>query len=159
MREISFDMLVEKFLSVPEGVHLATKMALTKSAVEVHKTAVKKFGHYQSAIGPYQAWAVLNPDYVKRKIAAGSPGDDPLIGHNKSKNKVYPTPLRQALTMNVQMMHAQVGTNDPIGKWQEFGTSRIPARPFLRPALYQNEAKIKEIFSESVALGIHSVFK
>jgi HK97 gp10 family phage protein len=159
MREISFDMLIEKFLSVPEGVHLATKTALTKSAVEVHKTATKKFGHYQGAIGPYNAWAVLNPEYVQQKLKAGSKGDDPLIGHSLYSNKVYPTPLRQALTMDVQLTYAKVGTNDPIGEWQEFGTSRIPTRPFLRPALFQNEAKIKEIFSEQVALGMHSVFR
>lgn len=149
-----FDVVVDRLLSSQKGMEIVIKVALTKSGVEVLKTAQQKFGTYQGAVGPYEAWKVLNPDYVKRKIAAGSKGDDPLIGHIKGKNKVYPTPLRQSLTMDVQILHTRVGTNDPIGKWQEFGTSRIPPRPWLRPALYQNESKIKDLFKEAVAASL-----
>ena len=34
--------------------------------------------------------------------------------------------------------------------WHELGTSRIPPRPFLAPALYQNEALIKKAVGEVV---------
>lgn len=42
-----------------------------------------------------------------------------------------------------------------VAEWQEFGTSRIPARPFIRPAIDGNAVKwekvIKTMFSKIVA--------
>ena len=53
-------------------------------------------------------------------------------------------------------MDAAVGTDDPIGEWQEYGTPEaspgtiIPPRPFLRPALYENQEKILENVAEAL---------
>ncbi len=40
----------------------------------------------------------------------------------------------------------KVGTNVLYGIFQEFGTSRMSASPFLRPALAKNLSKIKALF-------------
>ncbi len=42
----------------------------------------------------------------------------------------------------------KVGTNVLYGIFQEFGTSRMSASPFLRPALAKNLSKIKALFKK-----------
>lgn len=149
-------------LSASEGVMMAEmKKAVTKSAVKVQATVKSKFGDYQGAVGPYPAWEPLKEETVKRKLKAGAPGDDPLIGHyeGKSKNHVYPTSLRNSILVEVNGLTGQVGTNDPIGKYHEYGTSRIPPRPFLRTALYQNEDFIKDQFREAVKKALANALR
>ena len=34
--------------------------------------------------------------------------------------------------------YIEVGTDDPVGIYQEFGTSVDPARPFMRPSIAEN---------------------
>ena len=156
MEKVTFAGLMERMIAVPEIVGAEIKVGLTQSAVEVHKTAIEKMGKYQPQIGPFEGWAALAASTVREKLQAGSAGDDPLIGHYPpgQKKSIYPTSLRQSITMEVAEMEAQVGTNDPVGEWQEFGTPTIPPRPFLRPALYQNEEKIKEIMKTTLGMAL-----
>ena len=46
---------------------------------------------------------------------------------------------------------AYVGTNLEYAKYQEFGTSRIPPRPFLGGAIAQEEHRIPEIVHKALA--------
>lgn len=126
--------------------------ALKIAVVKVQSDAKKKFGTYQPAVGPFNEWAKLSDAYLKEKLKAGG-GEDPLIGHysGKRKNSVYPTPLRNSILTEVRDFRGYVGTNDPLGEWHEFGTSRgIPPRPFLRPALYENRDFIKKLFEAAI---------
>lgn len=43
------------------------------------------------------------------------------------------------------------GTNLEYARWVEFGTRFMPARPFIRPAMDENRARIVEEFGEAVA--------
>ncbi len=47
-----------------------------------------------------------------------------------------------------------VGTNVEYAAFQEFGTSKSPAQPFLTPALNGNKAAIKAIISAAVKRGV-----
>lgn len=157
--QVTFSQLVAKMTAMPGKLELAAGTALKKAAVEVHKTAVAKFGEYQPAVGPYPAWELLTVGTLHQKMDLAGGGSDPLIGHypKGEENSLYPVPLRQSLTIEVDehAMVAYVGTNDPVAKWQEFGTSRgIPPRPFLRPALYENEDYIKRVLSEAVGAAL-----
>ncbi|WP_088187545.1 hypothetical protein [Desulfosporosinus sp. FKA] len=163
MRQITFSQLITKLVEAPAKVDTAAIVALKKCAVEVQKTAQEKFGEYQPAVGPYPAWNQLADSTIEQKAQAGG-GEDPLIGHypNSSGNKLYPTNLRQSLTIKIHesALAAEVGTNNPIGKWQEFGTAdgeRIPPRPFLRPALYENEDYIKKALKEALGTAFFSI--
>ena len=40
-----------------------------------------------------------------------------------------------------------VGTNDPVGRWLEFGTSKMAARPWLRPALEGVISRAEQFFN------------
>ncbi|MCF8566909.1 hypothetical protein LLE49_19505 [Alicyclobacillus tolerans] len=145
---------------MPVEIDAAAYEALVKAAVEVQKTAVEKFGHYQSSYGPFEAWAALAPSTIAQKLKAGSQGDDPLIGHSVHKRSIYPTSLRQSITMQVDKatLTAQVGTNDPLGEWHEYGYEEFnvhyPPRPFLRPALYQKEEWIRQTMKEAIGMGL-----
>lgn len=161
MENISFTRMMEKLIEIPEAIDAEIKTGLTKCVVQVHKTAVEKFGEYQPQVGPYEPWALLTLETLHRKLdLGGASGPDPLIGHYEKGNSVYPVPLRQSLSMKVEHLNGYVGTNDPIGEWQEFGTPKgIPPRPFLRPALYQNEEWIKKTMEEALGIGMVGIFR
>jgi HK97 gp10 family phage protein len=124
--------------------------AVAEGAVKVQSTAKSKFGTYQPGVGGFPAWAPLAESTIKQKERAGG-GEDPLIGHYVSKRGGRAGgQLRGSILTQIGVMEATVGTNDKIGTYQEFGTSRIPPRPFLRPALYQNQAEIMTAFRKAL---------
>ncbi|WOJ89902.1 hypothetical protein RZS28_00880 [Methylocapsa polymorpha] len=49
-----------------------------------------------------------------------------------------------------------VGTNSPIAKYQEFGTSKIPPRPFLGGALAAKGEEVAECFGGALKATIES---
>ena len=163
MRQVTLPQLIQKFIEAPKKVDAQVLIALKKSAVEVQKTAQEKFGEYQPEIGPFPAWELLTIDTLHQKMdLAGSPGPDPLIGHypEGERNELSPTSLRQAISIEIDEANltATVGTNDPIGKWQEFGTDRgIPPRPFLRPALFENQDFITKAISEAIGIAFFTI--
>lgn len=159
MRQVTFPQLMAKMAAMPSKIEATVAVALKKSAVEVHKTAVAKFGEYQPEVGPYPAWELLTVDTLHQKMDLAGGGADPLIGHypKGGENTLYPVALRQSLAIEVDehKMAAYVGTNDPIAEWQEFGTKRgIPPRPFLRPALYEKGDYIKKALDEAIGLAL-----
>lgn len=137
------------------GMEAAIHEEVKKSAIIIRDKAVLKFGTYQPAVGPYPAWEQLAPRTVKQKAKAGASGDDPLIGHYPAgiKNKVWPAHLRNTIEFKVEGMSAVVGTSDPLGPWQEFGTSTIPPRPFLFPAAFEEEPDFQKRIKEAVIKG------
>ena len=42
-----------------------------------------------------------------------------------------------------------VGTNNEVGRWLEFGTSKLAARPWLRPAFFGVISRIEKFFGNS----------
>ena len=134
--------------------------AVGQAAVRVQATAQKKFGVYQPQVGPFPAWQPLAESTVAEKLRAGAEGDDPLIGHYQGpheylsgnnifdakgqQNEAWPTSLRRSIEIaRHNPLLAEVGTNDPIGLYQELGTSRIPPRPFMRPAGYEEGQELE----------------
>lgn len=158
MKIVDVRQMIEIFATAPIKIEAAAKVALTKSAVRVRDDAVKKFGTYQPHVGPYPAWQMLTIQTVNRKMDhGGAGGPDPLIGHYGpgEGNRVWPAHLRNTIEWEVSGLQAQVGTQDPIGVWQEFGTSRgIPPRPFLRPALWENLDAISADLKLAIAEGL-----
>ena len=50
-----------------------------------------------------------------------------------------------------------VGTSVEYGKYLEFGTSKMAARPWLRPAMERNEAKLTENITNAIKESISNV--
>lgn len=41
--------------------------------------------------------------------------------------------------------------NAEYAPYQEYGTSRMPGQPYLRPALYDNEKKLKAVYENEIS--------
>jgi phage gpG-like protein len=73
--------------------------------------------------------------------------------------------LRESIEFTViDSRHGEVGTNDPVGEFHEFGTSRgLPPRPFLSLAAQQEGPAVAKMVAQTVggaigaALGGHSI--
>lgn len=98
-------------------------------------TAVKEikaeFGVYQPSKagpeGPFEAWPALSPKTIAQKKER--PGQDvPLLDRGDLRDSVEKLSVNETLKL--------VGTYDPKGVYHEYGTSTIPARPWLRPVLW-----------------------
>lgn len=63
--------------------------------------------------------------------------------------------LRASITNEVReiagtVLEGRVGTNVDYAKYVELGTSKMPAQPYLRPALRKNFDKIVEIIQGAI---------
>jgi HK97 gp10 family phage protein len=87
---------------------------------------------------PQAGWPPLSPETLKRKDGINTP----LLETGE---------LRSSIEWNSDDQEGYVGTNDPKGRWQEFGTSRIPPRPFLGTAAIQMEGEIDKMAARAVA--------
>jgi len=54
--------------------------------------------------------------------------------------------LKRSITRRIEKRRAFVGSNVEYAPYVEMGTSRMAAKPYLRPALEANMDRIKEIF-------------
>jgi hypothetical protein len=68
-------------------------------------------------------------------------GDSPLLETGK---------LRASIQWNSSGNEGYVGTDDPVAKYHEFGTSKMPARPFLMPSAIAMEEKIHKMAAKAV---------
>ncbi len=97
----------------------------------------------KSFIGEQQeGWQELAASTIEEKSAQGYGVPDPLLREGV---------LRDSIKSEVESRSGEVVglvySDDEVAEWQEYGTSRIPPRPFIVPALVQTEPEIE------VALG------
>ena len=71
-------------------------------------------------------WPPLAESTLKAKAALGYEVPKPLLREGT---------LRDSIRAEVDGLNAEIGTDDPIASIHEFGTNKIPARPFLTSAL------------------------
>jgi HK97 gp10 family phage protein len=129
--------LLAHFFTVEKDMKLAEEVCLEKACRMIEKEA-------KAAIGTYRYdWTPLQPETVARKAR----GDTPLLETSE---------LRDSIEHNVDAgaRDAYVGTDDPVAKYQEFGTSKIPARPFLGGALIAQEGKIHAMIERTMAAAL-----
>ena len=55
--------------------------------------------------------------------------------------------LRSSITHEVDLFSGKVGSNVEYAAYVELGTVKMAARPYLRPALEMNKAKILRLFT------------
>jgi HK97 gp10 family phage protein len=112
----------------------------------LERTCVLLEDSAKEALGTYEfGWPPLQPETIARKVT----GDSPLLETGA---------LRDSITHNVDAngKEAAVGTDLDYAKYLEFGTSKMPARPFLGGALIAKEheigdgvvAEVKKIFEK-----------
>lgn len=83
-------------------------------------------------------WSPLKEAYLRWKIKKGF-----------SEKKLHrTTTLAQSFTSEVEGLQARVGTPVPYSIYHEYGTKKMPARPFMKPvAQYLAERGLKDVFT------------
>ena len=116
-----------------------------KAAVEMlDKAAKAEFGIYQEASGPFAAWAELADSTKEDRLAKGFSENDPLLRSGE---------LRDSIHHEAEDWEGIVGSTSEIMLYQELGTSRIPPRPVLGIALYDNLDRIREMIGHAAVSG------
>lgn len=116
------------------------------AATLIEKSAKKEIGHLQPEVGPFNAWDELADSTKEDKARKG-------YYFNEDYNPLLRTgELHDSISHEVEGLEAVIGSTSPIMVYQEFGTSSIPPRPVLGPAVYKNKEKIEAIIG-SVAIG------
>jgi hypothetical protein len=85
----------------------------------------------KQVIGTYDlGWPALAASTLAKKGA-----DTPLLETGG---------LRDSIQKTVEPFVAHVGTDDPVGRYQELGTDKIPPRSFIRASAVEKEKEIVE---------------
>lgn len=103
--------------------------ALEASGRRLQRAARGYIGDYQGAVGPFPAWAPLAEFTIQDRISQGFTPDDPLLRTGE---------MRESIGYTVRGRVVDVGSNDWVAYWQEFGTPTIPARSFIGRALAEH---------------------
>lgn len=82
---------------------------------------------------------------AKRNIKAIKSSEGKLIDTGRMVNSITTEVIEKGDTVD-----GFVGTNVEYAKYHEKGTSTIPPRPFLRPALVDNRDAVKKILAQGL---------
>ncbi len=126
-------------IALTVAMKLANRQALKDAAALIKKDASAQIGHYQDAVGAYPEWAPLAESTEEQKARLGAPADAPLERFGDLKKSFASTLEGEDSVI--------VGSTDPVMDYHEFGTSKMPPRPVIGPALYKNLEKIERIFA------------
>lgn len=127
------------------SIALEARRGLKEAAEIVEKSARSAMGEYQSQVGPFPAWAALSPATIYDRLSKGYSPDEPLLRDGT---------LRDSISHTVEATEAIVGSTSDIAVFQELGTSKIPPRPFLGPAVIHNERRIQKIMGRALVKGL-----
>ncbi|MEI9744660.1 phage virion morphogenesis protein [Enterobacter ludwigii] len=144
MKELSLSDLAKAFTSVGPRIHTALEAGLEVVAKTIEEEAKEEIGVYQPAVGPFDAWAPLAESTKADRVRQGYSEDDPLLRSGE---------LRDSISHRVMGLAAVVGSTDDKAVWQEYGTDRIPPRPFIGPAYVKSFHKITEMVGFAVTRG------
>jgi HK97 gp10 family phage protein len=113
----------------------ASHAKMLKEAAETLRDSAK------DAIGTHKfGWEPLAEATLARKQA-----DTPLLDSGE---------LRDSIECNSDERVAYVGSDNPKAEWHEFGTPKIPARPFLGGAIIECEERITDMLGKHVKMII-----
>lgn len=140
----SFAAMATEFVEVELGMAIALNRGLERVAVKIENTAKSEIGVYQDAAGPFPAWPELADSTEEQKAKAGFPANSPLLATGD---------MQGSIKHETEGLEAQIGTDDDKAVFHEFGTSRMPARPFMGPAAFRNKGAIQHLVGAAVVAG------
>lgn len=138
---------------------IAINKALDVAGKAVKAQARHYIGHLQDDLGGKSvggAWDEL-ADSTKADKQRKVDNGDLALTLNADFNPLMRTgALYRSIdyTVNMARLEVVIGSTDPIAAYQEFGTDKIPPRPFIGRAAYALAPKIAAIFGAAVVSGI-----
>ncbi|MBC5804301.1 MAG: hypothetical protein GIX03_15145 [Candidatus Eremiobacteraeota bacterium] len=123
-------------------------MTLLEAGTVIQTSAMEMLGTYQGAKPPFEAWAPLNEQTQEQRVRAGYSADEPLFRTGE---------LRESIEVRVAENTVHVGVAGDmatIAAAQEYGTARIPPRPFLRPAAKEALPEVGRIVTGALRRAI-----
>lgn len=137
--------MAEHLIKGEIAVRVAAHNALDRVAAAIEQTAKDEFGIYQPAVGSFRAWSQLADATKAERVRLGFTENDPLLRTGE---------LRDSIGHEVEGMEAAIGSTSDVMVYQELGTSRIPPRPVLGPALQHNKDLILAELAGAVTSAI-----
>jgi HK97 gp10 family phage protein len=131
---------------VEAEVKLKAESSLKKAAQVIEDEAKSELGYYQPEKGPYPGWKELAESTLKTHAAYGV-GDTPLM---------FTGGLYASIEHEAHGSEAVVGSKLDIAMYQEFGTDKIPPRPFIGAALFTSKGRIEKIMANGLVSAIVS---
>ncbi len=113
---------------VKQAIATGMQRNLTKAAIFVQRKVKESL-------------RVAGPTKTHSEAPASKPGEAP---HRRTGT------LARSIAYEVSKTTARVGTNVKYGKFLETGTSKMAARPYLRPAINKNQRAIKKILTGKI---------
>lgn len=140
----SFGALARKLAKVAAELPVTYADSMQISATLVKSKAKESIGHYQDGWEKLAVSTVLDKldsGYAAVALPGGDGGDNPLLRTGA---------MRDSITDESNALEFIVGSPSEILVYQETGTSRIPPRPVLAPALYKSVPEILQITGAAI---------
>jgi phage gpG-like protein len=137
----SFADLAAHLATLDADLELARAAILEKACRMVEKEAKRVLGTYSAGYN----WPQLAESTQDDRVSKGYSANEPLLRTGE---------LRASIEHVIEGNEGYVGTNDPVAAYHEFGTSRMPPRPFLSMAAIVKEKAIHEMADRIVAATV-----
>jgi HK97 gp10 family phage protein len=135
----------EHLVVLKHELHKHTEHGLEKALQIIQTDAEQQIGHYQEAAGRFPEWAPLADSTEAEKARLGYPADAPLLREGD---------LQHSFSHEVEGNEGIVGSTDPTMVYHEFGTSKMPPRPVMGPAVFNNRNKVEKIIGRALVEAI-----
>lgn len=145
MKDFNIEQMLAHIPTMLAAEAAALHHGLKTCAVQIEKTAKSEFGHYQSEVGQFAAWAELAESTKADRLANGFTENDPLLRSGA---------LRESITHEVHGLDAAVGSTADVMVYQELGTATMPPRPVLGPAALRNVELVVNTLGRAAAEGL-----
>jgi hypothetical protein len=141
----SFQELALLLTAATVGTLAESETMLLRAGKVIQKDAKRRIGQYQPETGPFPEWADLASSTEDEKNRLGYPLEAPLLREGT---------LRDSIEVEAYPHVVVIGTKMDVGAYQEFGTEKIPPRPYLGPAAYSKAPKVASAIGAFVASGL-----
>ena len=139
------------------GLDGAVNKAIVRTANQVRGEAIKMISREQSMGRTYTHYftamlpngALIEGEKRSKPHTASAAGDAPNTDTGRLVGSIAVENPRRGTSF--------VGTSVEYGKYLEFGTSKMAARPWLRPAMERNQAKLTENITNAIKESISNV--
>jgi HK97 gp10 family phage protein len=135
----------EHLIKLEVGLRLIEHKALGHVLEVLEKDMKAQIGEYQEEIGPYPAWAPLADSTEEEKERLGYAANAPLSRTGD---------LEKSFIHDQDGDEGIVGSTDPVMEYHEFGTSKMPPRPVVGPAVERNRPKIEKLLRHALVEAI-----